>query len=354
MRKQKNSELNFLLINLEGTALLTALSYLIYTKIPYFKGFIGVYGISLLVYFFFIYLFVNLIYFLYCYTKKIPLGDSKIALLYSYLLNFFKPEKIKVDKKKLKTAILSIAVKFFFFPIMFSFFIGRWPTVSLGVSNLISGKFDLFADFNYTFDFIITLLFFFDTLIFTFGYAFEAKELKSEIKSVEPTFFGWFIALASYPPLNTQTSQFLSNLPVFLFGNSANTFMITKTLVTFGSSGSSVVILRSLKILTLFAYLLYVWATFALGTKSSNLTNRGIVSKGPYKFIRHPAYISKNIAWWIEGFMRGLSLAGLVSLLGWNIIYYFRAKTEEDHLLTDPDYKKYIKKVKWMFIPGVI
>lgn len=46
---------------------------------------------------------------------------------------------------------------------------------------------------------------------------------------------------------------------------------------------------------------IYAWASWALGLKASNLTNRGIVTTGPYKYIRHPAYICKNTAWLIGG-----------------------------------------------------
>ena len=40
----------------------------------------------------------------------------------------------------------------------------------------------------------------------------------------------------------------------------------------------------------------YALASIALNFKSSNLTNRGIVARGPYAIVRHPAYITKNLA----------------------------------------------------------
>ena len=43
----------------------------------------------------------------------------------------------------------------------------------------------------------------------------------------------------------------------------------------------------------------YAWATLALGLRASNLTNRGIVTTGPYRWLRHPAYVAKNLSWWI-------------------------------------------------------
>ncbi|MCK5472226.1 DUF1295 domain-containing protein, partial [Candidatus Gracilibacteria bacterium] len=81
--------------------------------------------------------------------------------------------------------------------------------------------------------------------------------------------------------------------------------------------------------------------------------NRGIVSRGPYRFVRHPAYLAKNLAWWFE-FLPFLNPALFLSLLAWNAIYILRAFTEERHLRADPDYRKYQKKVRWKFIPRVI
>jgi hypothetical protein len=38
-------------------------------------------------------------------------------------------------------------------------------------------------------------------------------------------------------------------------------------------------------------------ASLSLFTKASNLTNRGIVDWGPYRYIRHPGYLGKNMFW---------------------------------------------------------
>ena len=44
---------------------------------------------------------------------------------------------------------------------------------------------------------------------------------------------------------------------------------------------------------------IYAWATVAFGPRFSNLTNRGILTHGPYRFTRHPAYLAKNCLWWL-------------------------------------------------------
>jgi protein-S-isoprenylcysteine O-methyltransferase Ste14 len=98
---------------------------------------------------------------------------------------------------------------------------------------------------------------------------------------------------------------------------------------------------------------IYVWATIVFGMRFSNLTNRGILSRGPYAIVRHPAYISKNLAWWLMSvpFMRDwISTAGLIS---WNLVYLVRAFTEERHLRQDRHYREYCERVRWRFVPGL-
>jgi protein-S-isoprenylcysteine O-methyltransferase Ste14 len=191
------------------------------------------------------------------------------------------------------------------------------------------------------------LILFVDTLLFTLGYIIEVPALGNRIRSVDPTFFGWFICLACYPPFNDFTGRFLewqsNDFPHF--ENSAIHYIANGCL------------LISLGI--------YSWASVALGFKASNLTNRGIVSHGPYSCVRHPAYIAKNLAWWI-GALPTLHMAfssgdakvagySLLALCGWTTIYALRAITEERHLLLlDNGYAQYMQRVKWRFIPRVI
>ena len=178
------------------------------------------------------------------------------------------------------------------------------------------------------------------------GYIVEIPALKNRIRSVDPTFFGWFICLACYPPFNGFTEHFFewqsTDFPRF--------------------ENDTLHFIANISILVLMA--IYSWAIVALGFKASNLTNRGIVARGPYAFVRHPAYIAKNSAWWIGalptlylqyamGNTRGFFYA-LLALFGWTTIYLLRAITEERHLLlADNGYAQYMAKVRWRFIPGV-
>ena len=108
---------------------------------------------------------------------------------------------------------------------------------------------------------------------------------------------------------------------------------------------------------------IYASASVALGLKASNLTHRGIISRGPYSIVRHPAYICKNMAWWIGSIPLAIAafnqslVAGLMtvgSVVAWTSLYALRALTEEDHLRkVDGEYAAYAAKVRYRFIPGV-
>jgi protein-S-isoprenylcysteine O-methyltransferase Ste14 len=250
-----------------------------------------------------------------------------------------------------KQAGLALLLKFFFAPLMINWCLNHAGDMANSVVQFYDGLTDgqagraLFD--NSLFWACFQLILFVDTLLFTLGYIVEVPALGNRIRSVDPTFFGWFICLACYPPFNDFTGRFLewqsSDFPHF--ANDTIHFIANIAL--------------------LLALAIYSWASVALGFKASNLTNRGIVSHGPYARVRHPAYAAKNLAWWI-GALPNLYLmfaAGnpravgysLLALLGWTAIYGLRAITEERHLLlADNGYAQYMQRVKWRFIPGIL
>jgi protein-S-isoprenylcysteine O-methyltransferase Ste14 len=241
-------------------------------------------------------------------------------------------------------------LKFFFAPLMIN-----WCLIH--VANLTGSLFQLFdgtqgsLSARELFDTSLfwaafQLILFVDTLLFTLGYIIELPALGNRIRSVDPTFFGWFICLACYPPFNDLTLRFLewqsSDFPQFQ-SDSLHFTINCCVLIALG---------------------IFSWASIALGFKASNLTNRGIVAHGPYAFVRHPAYAAKNFAWWLGALpVLGATLAAghwqafgysLLALFGWTAIYALRAVTEERHLrLLDNCYAEYARKVRWRFVPGV-
>lgn len=234
-----------------------------------------------------------------------------------------------------KVALLSLVVKGFYLPVM-TMFLG-WHLRGCAAAFLKIGTSQTLhaAVFNGWYDVVFHSLFILDTSIFTIGYAVEASWLGSRIKSVEPTLWGWVVTLICYPPFQDIPSIFLPS------PGHANVWLTNQAL------------LDSLQVLRLVLYGIFVWASVALGFKASNLTNRGIVRGGPYRWTRHPAYAAKLLAFWCEHLPQ-LTLQGALSLVGWNLIYVFRALTEERHLSRDPEYQTYCKQVRFRFIPGLL
>jgi protein-S-isoprenylcysteine O-methyltransferase Ste14 len=102
----------------------------------------------------------------------------------------------------------------------------------------------------------------------------------------------------------------------------------------------------------------YAWATVAFGIRFSNLTYRGVLTNGPYRFTKHPAYLSKNLYWWLAslpiltttGWVDGVRNTVLLGVI--SAVYFWRAKTEERHMRReDPAYVAY---AAWMAERGAI
>jgi protein-S-isoprenylcysteine O-methyltransferase Ste14 len=308
-------------------------SILIYYFGPFYSTFLGIWAKTALLILAFTYTIFGFIF--YLFKKEVSL--SKGALAFSFFKKFFlgiiKGSLVSPEKDE-KNAALFILVKFFFLPLMFNFCFSNFLSLSRTLQQINLHSFTIIGFNSTLFPVIFNLLFFVDTLIFTFGYTFESGIFKNKLRSVEPTFFGWVVALACYPPFNGFTGKLLGwySNDYYSFSNPTYTFI--------------------LRIILILLISIYVWASIALGTKASNLTNRGIVSKGPYAIVRHPAYISKNLAWFITILPLG-SIIGILSGFGWALLYHLRAITEERHLRKDPDYLEYCQKVKYRYIPGI-
>lgn len=248
-----------------------------------------------------------------------------------------------------RVAVLTTLLKSFFGPLMaHSLMVFCVSALANGQAileyGIPSGGFRLLFD-QFGFWFAMQVILFVDVLIFTVGYLIESPRLGNEIRSVDPTLVGWAAALLCYPPFNYVTSAVLgaqrSDFPQF---DDPTLHMV-------------------LNVTLLLLMAAYASASVALGLKASNLTHRGIVTRGPYAFVRHPAYVCKNLAWWIgaspvvaTAFGQSLTagLLSVASVVAWSLLYVLRAVTEEDHLRSvDSDYAAYAARVRHRFIPGV-
>lgn len=194
----------------------------------------------------------------------------------------------------------------------------------------------------------IEAMFMIDVMIGTVGYIVTMRPLDAHIRSGNPLLAGWVAALICYPPLvwgilgDGRAINYEQNAAGWLHWLAGHDTLIAVW-------GGVLVLLTGI----------YAWATFAFGLRFSNLTYRGVLTNGPYRFTRHPAYLSKNLFWWCSVLPFLVTTGSPVEairnsffLLVVNGIYFWRAKTEEAHLLAeDPKYREYYA---WMAHNGLI
>jgi protein-S-isoprenylcysteine O-methyltransferase Ste14 len=231
-----------------------------------------------------------------------------------------------VNFNKLCQHLLGWIVKGFFLPLMFTY-------LCQDINNLLKVNIYDIHSYKSFYGLGIDCLYFMDVAIAVAGYVFSLRLIDTHVRSCEPTVKGWIVALICYQPfysvfgdfyvaysLETNWSDWLSPYPLLYW--------------TWGAC-------------IIFLVFIYAWATAMFGLRFSNLTNRGIITAGPYKWTKHPAYLSKNLSWWmismpflsVDGYLDALRHSLMLCCL--NYCYYLRAKTEESHLSSDQSYVEY-------------
>jgi protein-S-isoprenylcysteine O-methyltransferase Ste14 len=231
------------------------------------------------------------------------------------------------------------AVKGFFL----AFMIGIVPP---GYRDVLNGDFaEIQRNPVALFNWLISLMFVLDVAFATVGYLLTMKPLDAHIRSATPYASGWAAALICYPPF-------------VLMGENAPLDYHPGTADWSHWLGGHPTLLVINGVLMVGLTAIYAWATIAFGLRFSNLTDRGILTHGPYAFTKHPAYLSKNAFWWLAT-LPFLTTSGnwhdavrntaiLAAVSG---VYFWRAKTEEKHLSADPAYGDY---AGWMARYGLI
>lgn len=199
---------------------------------------------------------------------------------------------------------------------------------------------------------LITLLFLIDVQIGTVGYLVTFRPLDAHIRSGNPLLAGWVAALMCYPPF---VFTFMGS---GLLGYEAGTPGKGDANWAFWLQGHPAAMWTWAALLIVLTAI-YAWATVAFGLRFSNLTYRGVLTNGPYRFCRHPAYLAKNSFWWLSTLpflvVNGNPvdvIRNCVGLAAVNAIYFWRARTEEEHLWAeDPKYRAYHA---WMSEHGLI
>ena len=184
--------------------------------------------------------------------------------------------------------------------------------------------------------FLMAALFVVDAQIGTLGYLLTLRPLDAQIRSANPFLEGWLAALICYPPFTLMAAgnlldyhpatadwaHWLEGYPVLLWAWAAWLVLLVAV---------------------------YAWATLAFGPRFSNLTYRGVLTHGPYRLTRHPAYVSKNLFWWSSTlpFLATTHLwsdmiRNTILLGGVSAVYWWRGVTEARHLAReDAKYRAY-------------
>jgi protein-S-isoprenylcysteine O-methyltransferase Ste14 len=80
--------------------------------------------------------------------------------------------------------------------------------------------------------------------------------------------------------------------------------------------------------------------------------NRGVVSKGVYRIVRHPIYMGYLVTH-LAFLVSSPSLWNIVALIAADAALLARAVCEERTLAQDPEYREYLTRVRWRVAPGV-
>ncbi len=172
------------------------------------------------------------------------------------------------------------------------------------------------------------------------GYLFGSRLIGTETKAVSHSGFGWMATLACYSPFfvafGTRWFNFdpITPDPVW-----AQPWVLH-------SLGSPLLAASIGAFIFLFGFI-HFWGEAQFGLRSSILSNRGIITTGPYRFTKHPVYAAKCMAWlliWMP-FLSGIDMLDGIRLtllwVGVCSLFFVRALTEEQLLSADPVYVAY-------------
>jgi protein-S-isoprenylcysteine O-methyltransferase Ste14 len=246
-----------------------------------------------------------------------------------------------IDREAIYNHLRSWLVKAFFLAFMLA-------VVPPGFGDFVQGGFTMpWNDPVALSGRLVTFMFVIDCAFATAGYILTFRPLDSHIRTANPFAAAWMAALICYPPFVLMGDNGPLDYHPGTYGEDGWTTWFAAYPAALIAIGTLLVILTAI----------YASATVAFGFRFSNLTNRGILSHGPYAVSRHPAYLSKNLYWWIATvpvlttgtWVDAVRTTILMSVVSG--VYFWRAKTEERHLKRDPDYVVYWE---WMERNGAL
>lgn len=187
----------------------------------------------------------------------------------------------------------------------------------------------------------VTLAYTIDLAFALAGYIFASNSLVPTVRSTQPRLWGWIVCLLCYGPAFRHWDD---------FGRVVHGEINWPASLTLDAG----VIAAAVVMIALLA--LYVSATVVFGLRFSNLSNRGVVSSGPYRYMKHPAYFAHVGNAWVITFVflpaAGVELTASQILVpvAFTVLYRCRAVTEEMHMRED---ERYIAYSDWIARHGL-
>ena len=172
------------------------------------------------------------------------------------------------------------------------------------------------------------------------GYFWESWFTKSRFREIDMNPLHWFVVLLCYVPFVGLAGRFVPFPSPS--GNSAQ--LVSSSPFNY-----------AIEIVLLIFLVSYVISGSALNFATSNLCYKKIQTKGPYAIVRHPATTCKLLFFFLAffRFRAAYTIAGCISYLVWMIVYICRALVEESFLKKFPDYRAYMQKTRYRFIPRI-
>jgi protein-S-isoprenylcysteine O-methyltransferase Ste14 len=185
-----------------------------------------------------------------------------------------------------------------------------------------------------------SIIFFIILIVILPGYLFSWRLIGTDTKKIDSTWFAWTLLLVCYQPfvgpVFQTTFKYVPEVSLGL-GDSVIAYYFSGIPIMLYLIGTGIIL----------AALVHLWGEAIIGIRSSNISNKGIITNGPFTFTKHPVYLSKVVGWFLislpffnsssplESFRLGLAFLVICA------IYAGRSLSEEKLLATDPDYVKY-------------
>ena len=237
-----------------------------------------------------------------------------------------------------RKVLLNLLSRAYFIPVMVGQ-VGVNLDQAVRLAGQWGGGFDLVA-----LAWLSSLLWAADAIAASAAYGLESRWMENRSRSIDTTLSGWLVCLACYAPMNQVTGL------IFPFGPNVGTAAPQTLLLP----DAGAVLAFQVVLTALLAALIY--SDLSLGPSGANITFKRLQWRGPYGLVRHPATTCKLTFWWLQAGVYGAfwSWPWLFGMLGWSALYVARCLTEERHLRQYPEYRWYMRRVRYRFIPGIV